>query len=394
MVSAETTRVMAALGGKARFVGGCVRNMLLWLEVGDIDIATPHTPDQVMEKMTAAGIKVVPTGIEHGTVTAIVNKKPYEITTLRRDVETDGRRAVVSFTDNWREDALRRDFTMNTLLADPEGNIYDPTGEGVKDLEARCVRFVGDPATRIAEDHLRILRFFRFHALYGHGVPDGAGLKACRAAADKIRSLSRERITQEFFKILSVDSPSDVLKIMFENNILREFLFPEYQKNLFKHLCEFQNRYGLAFVSSRLFAVAGFSQVNVFELDKLLLIPNVFKKDIHAISEILKLPDLVEDQAVRVAVYKFGRVPTAQALMIELAEDRVMNGYAPQALKIIQKWEIPDLPVTGHDLMKAGIKEGPELGRTLAAIEDWWIEGGFKASKLDCLKKQEVLSKT
>jgi poly(A) polymerase len=152
-------------------------------------------------------------------------KKPYEITTLRKDIETDGRRAVVSFTEDWREDAQRRDFTINTLLADPQGNIYDPTGEGLKDMEARRVRFVGDPATRIREDYLRILRFFRFHATYGKGAPDKDGLKACRAAADKIPNLSKERITQEFMKILSVDNPVDILSVMFDNSILTEFQF-------------------------------------------------------------------------------------------------------------------------------------------------------------------------
>lgn len=386
MVSRETKRVMHVLGkGNALFVGGCVRNMLLDLEVGDVDIATTLNPKVVTEKLELAGIKVVPTGIDHGTVTAVIEKKSYEITTLRKDIETDGRRAVVSFTTDWREDAERRDFTMNTLLADPEGNVYDPTGEGLKDLEDRKVRFVGDAKTRIEEDHLRILRFFRFHALYGKGKPDEKALKACAAAADKIKTLSKERITQEFFKILSVGNPVDILSVIFDNNILHEFLFPEYKPDTLKHLCEFQNRFGLAFVSPRLFTLAGLRQDNIEKMEKLLLIPKVFKRDIEAISEILKLPDLSTDFMVKVAVYKHGRTSTAQALMIEVARDQVMNGFVPKALQVIQKWDIPTFPVDGNDLMKAGIPKGPELGKKLSELEEWWINKEFKPSKKECL---------
>jgi poly(A) polymerase len=386
MVSRETSRVMNALGaGKALFVGGCVRNMLLGEDVVDVDIASQWTPQEATEKLTQAGIRVVPTGIDHGTVTAIVDKKPYEITTLRRDIETDGRRAVVSFTEDWREDAQRRDFTMNTLLADPQGNIYDPTGEGLKDLEARRVRFVGDPATRIREDYLRILRFFRFHAQYGKGAPDAEGLKACKVAADEIPTLSKERITQEFLKILSVDNPVDILSVIFDNTVLTQFLFPEYQPDLLKHLCEFQNRFGIAFVSPRLYVLSGLSHDNIKRMERLLLIPKVFKRDIEAISEILKLPDLGKDQAVKVAVYKHGRTSTAQALIIEVAQDRVMNGYINKALEIIQKWDIPTFPVDGNDLMKAGIEKGPALGAALSKLEDWWIEQEFKPDRKTCL---------
>ncbi len=389
MVSRETTAVMSALWEKdqvtALFVGGCVRNMLLEEEVGDIDIATIWKPDQVIEKLTRAGIKSVPTGIDHGTVTAVIGKKAYEITTLRKDIETDGRRAVVGFTDDWHEDAERRDFTMNTLLADQQGNVYDPTGEGLKDLEARRVKFVGDAATRIKEDYLRALRFFRFHASYGKGAPDKVALAACKAAADKIPNLSRERITQEFFKILTVGNPVDILSVIFDNKILTEFLFPEYQPDLLKHLCEFQNRFGLAFLSPRLYVLSGLSHDNIKRMERLLLIPKVFKRDIEAISEIMKLPDLDKDLAVKVAVYKHGRTSTAQALIIEVAQDRVMNGYINKALEIIKKWDIPTFPLNGNDLMKAGIEAGPSLGEALEKIEQWWIDNDFKPGRKECL---------
>lgn len=388
MTAPDTAAVIKALGAdKARFVGGCVRNMLLGLPVGDIDIATLHEPLAVMKILEKAGIKAVPTGIDHGTVTAVINKKHFEITTLRRDVETDGRRAVVAFTTDWKEDAQRRDFTINTLLADEQGNIYDPTSKGLKDIEARKVRFVSDPDERIAEDYLRILRFFRFYALYGKGKPDAAALKACAKAAKKISTLSKERITQEFFKILSVDNPADILGIMFENKVLKEFSFPSYDAKFFKHTCEFQNRYHLAFIAARLFCVAGLKPANFKKMEKLLLVPKVFKKDIEALDGVLALPDLDNDHAVRVSVYKFGRTVTAQALMIELAQNRVTNGYAPKALKIIQKWDIPQLPIDGNDLMKAGIKKGPELGRALDKIESWWISQDFTPDKKECLKQ-------
>jgi poly(A) polymerase len=379
MRSAESKAVMSALGeGNALFVGGCVRNVLLDEVVEDIDIATKLVPQDVMKRLEATAVKVVPTGIEHGTVTAVVEGKLFEITTLRKDVETDGRRAVVAFSEDWTEDARRRDFTMNALLMDMEGKVFDPLGCGLKDLQAHRVVFVGDPAERIAEDHLRILRYFRFHALYGQGEMDEAALGACRAAADKIPALSKERITQEFFKILSVDAPALVLQTMFENNILKEFFSPEYNPELLTQLCTFQKNYGLGFLASRLLVLAGFAEKNLKVLDEFLLIPRVFKKDIENLIQVLALPDLGEDHAVKVAIYKFGRVPTAQALMIELAQDRVMNGYAPKALDIIQNWDIPNFAVTGEDLIKKGIPQGPELGQELQRLEEEWIEHGFE----------------
>ena len=199
---------------QALFVGGSVRNWLLKQSVEDIDIATKLVPKEVVEKLKAGNIKVIPTGIDHGTVTAVIEGKHFEITTLRHDVETDGRHAKVGFTQSWLEDAKRRDFTMNTLLADIEGNIYDPLGCGVEDAKAGHVVFVGDASVRIKEDYLRILRFFRFHAYYGRGDMDVAALEACRGAADNISTLSRERITQELLKILSVEDPTEILSVM------------------------------------------------------------------------------------------------------------------------------------------------------------------------------------
>ena len=217
--------MIAALGkGHARFVGGAVRDTLLGLEVSDIDIATDHPPEAAMKRLRAAGITVVPTGIKHGTVTAVLPDGPIEVTTLRRDVETHGRHATVAFTDDWQEDASRRDFTINALYADPaSGAVYDPF-DGLDDLAARRVRFIGDPIARIAEDHLRILRYFRFHARFGGVEMDAAALEACAERANDLMALSRERIADEMTKLLPTQRAPEVLAVMVERGILRAVL--------------------------------------------------------------------------------------------------------------------------------------------------------------------------
>src|SRR5579862_7309671 len=228
-----TRAVIAALeaaGGEgcARFVGGCVRNALLRAPVSDIDIATTLTPDVVIKALAEARLKSVPTGIEHGTVTAIAQGRPFEVTTLRRDVETDGRRAVVAFTTDWAEDAQRRDFRLNALYADPAGQLYDPTGGGLADIRAGRIVFVGDAATRIREDALRILRFFRFQAWYGRTEPDAAGLAACAALRDRISHLSAERVSAELLKLLAAEDPRGVVRLMAQSGVLAVVL-PEVQ---------------------------------------------------------------------------------------------------------------------------------------------------------------------
>ena len=220
-------RLLKALGaddGLTRYVGGAVRDDLLKLPVNDFDLATRIRPDEVVERLEAAGIKAVPTGIDHGTVTAVSDGQPFEVTSLRRDVSTDGRRATVAFTDDWREDAARRDFTINALSADPvTGEIFDYFG-GLDDLEARRVRFIGEPLERIAEDHLRILRLFRFHARFGAGEPDPAALAACTERANDLMALSRERIADELLKLLGLPDPAPTVAVMLERAILKPVL--------------------------------------------------------------------------------------------------------------------------------------------------------------------------
>ena len=211
--------VIAALNGQVRLVGGVVRDTLAGVATKDIDLATPLGPEAVIAALKAAGLKAVPTGLAHGTVTAVAEGRPFEITTLRRDVATDGRHAEVAFTDDWREDAARRDFTINALYADPvTGEVFDYFG-GLADLEAGIVRFIGAPLQRIAEDHLRILRFFRFHARFGSGGPDAASLSACQTRANDLMALSRERIAMELLALLALPNPAPTLALMIESGI-------------------------------------------------------------------------------------------------------------------------------------------------------------------------------
>ncbi len=364
---------------QALFVGGCVRNTLLNKPVEDIDIATPLRPDDVSTILKKEeGIKVIPTGLDHGTLTVVMDDQKYEITTLRHDKITDGRRAQVGYTTSWEEDAQRRDFTINTLLMDINGNVFDPLGDGILDLDRKIVRFVGEPAKRIAEDHLRILRFFRFSALYSNSY-DAPGLAACKKAAAKIKKLSKERITQEFFKIIASDKPHEVLKVMFAHNVLKSFDLKQDNPDLLEHFCAFQSRYNLKALSSRLFVAANLDFENIKKMEELILFPKIFLRDMKAIKGSLTLPDLSCDHAVKVSIYKYGRAITAQVLMIELAQDRVMNHYASRALDLIQNWDIPTFPISGIDLIKQGTPQGPELGAELERLENEWIEKDFKS---------------
>src|SRR3954471_3609194 len=220
-------KLLGALGadaGETRYVGGCVRDTLLGLEVNDVDLATRLTPETVIARLGKAGIKAVPTGLAHGTITAVIGGAPVEVTSLRRDVATDGRHAIIAYTEDWREDAARRDFTINALLADPKtGELFDYF-RGQQDLEAHRVRFIGEPLSRIAEDHLRILRFFRFHARFGAGAPDAAALEACAARAGDLMALSRERIADELLKLLALPDPAPTVALMVARSILAPVL--------------------------------------------------------------------------------------------------------------------------------------------------------------------------
>lgn len=389
MTAPESQAVFAALqdvpvrdGGAPQilFVGGCVRNELLGAPVRDADLATTHTPEDVSRRLTKAGIKVVPTGIDHGTVTAVVDGQPFEITTLRKDVETDGRRAVVAFTDDWAEDAQRRDFTMNTLLADLDGNIYDPLRTGIKDLEDRKVVFVGEASGRIAEDYLRILRFFRFHAFYGAGAPDDAALLACRAAADKIATLSRERITQEFLQIIACDRAGEMLALMFDNKVLADIAHPDFDLSAFNALAGLQKRAGLESLLARVAVLCAGHIGHLDVIRKYLIFSKAQDRILQALFEAVNAP-----MGIKERLYRFGREIGAQSILLLAAERGAKIG--DEDLALLRDWEIPLYPLTGKDLSALGMAQGPDMGRILSAVEEWWIEWDFQPGLEDCLDR-------
>ncbi len=375
MTDYRTVKVMQTLGAyeippQAMFVGGCVRNALMDVPVSDIDIATTHHPLQVIERLSAHGIRYVPTGLEHGTVTAIVDEAVFEITTLRKDIETNGRHAVISFTDKWEEDALRRDFTINTLLATPDGMVFDPTGRGLSDLDDRRVVFVGNASERIAEDYLRILRFYRFNARYGIGAPDVDAITACRDNAGKITELSRERVTQEFLKIIQLNTAPAALSLMFENGILPA-IGQNYNRAVMERLCEFQTRHDVhdEFARTALLLMEGAPQEGTFSFS------NAQKKHMQDVRNALSCLTSVSRKKIRESVYRFGNAATLQGYFIRLA----LRDDLPDLdlLDIARYWQAPSFPIGGADLMAQGILPGPALGQKLQELEEKWIAKDF-----------------
>lgn len=367
-----TVRVMEALeaaGGAdcARFVGGCVRNSLVGRPVDDIDIATRLKPEQTLAALKAGGVKAVPTGLAHGTVTAVADRRPFEITTLRHDLETDGRHAVVAFTDDWSEDAARRDFRLNALYADRDGRIFDPTGGGVDDaLEGRVV-FVGDPHRRIEEDHLRILRFFRFFAWYGRAAPDAAGLAACAEHAESLSRLSAERVSKEMLKLLAAPDPRPAVVAMRQTGVLDRLIPAVVDLEPFERLVPLSDDAVL-----RLSALLTDDPAEVARIAKTMRLPKAMEYRLAAAAEGPLEP--VAAPALRALVYLKGA---------ETVRDRLLRGQATSgvsaaaALALVEDWIPPRMPVGGRDLARLGVTPGPETGRILKAFEDEWIAADF-----------------
>jgi len=360
-------RLLAALGsseGLTRYVGGAIRDDLLQLPVSDIDLATRIAPEEVIRRLEKAKIKAVPTGIDHGTVTAVSDGHPFEITTLRRDVSTDGRRATVAFTDDWQEDAARRDFTINALSADPEtGELFDYFG-GLADLEQRHIRFIGDPLQRIAEDHLRILRFFRFHARFDAGEPDAAALEACTTRANDLMGLSRERIADELLKLLAVANPTPTVAIMLDRAILKPVL-PEISSERIEDLKRLIGAETAAAIEPdplrRLAALLPRDTTIAEDVAARLRLSNKAKKRLACAAGAIEGPPLA-------VAYRLG---------IECAVDRLLlAGRAGEAAEVAA-WHAPRLPIRGGQLIKRGLAEGPLVAKTLRRIEDDWVNSGF-----------------
>ena len=356
-------RALGAAAGETRFVGGCVRDTLLGIEVSDVDLATRILPEKVTQKLKAAGIKAVPTGIAHGTVTAVINGRPVEVTTLRRDVATDGRRATIAYTGDWREDAARRDFTINALSADPaSGEVFDYFG-GLADLKARCVRFIGDPLTRIAEDHLRILRFFRFHARFGAGDPHPEGLEACASRANDLMALSRERIADELLNLLGLPDPTATARLMIARGIFKPVL-PEVQgADRLGALVAAERSTGVAPEAVRRLAalLPPDPEVAASVEERLRLSKRLAKRLVAAADARLDEPELLH--------YEIGA---------EEAVDRfLLAGRTDVDLTALQARPRPRLPVGGGDLIAMGLEAGPVVARTMQAVEREWARSGF-----------------
>lgn len=376
LTAPATVQVMDALeaaGGPdcARFVGGCVRNSLMDQPVDDIDIATRLHPEAVVAAIEAAGLRAVPTGIEHGTVTAVAGGVGFEITTLRRDVATDGRNATVAFTDDWCDDAGRRDFRLNALYADRAGNIFDPTGQGLADALAGRVVFVGAPERRIEEDYLRILRFFRFYAWYGRGWPSAAAVEACAALATGMTRLSAERVSKELLKLLAAPDPATAVRTMGGAGVLAQVLPEAHTLEVFLPMVVLTPDPTL-----RLSALLPPDPETVDAAGRRLRLPNAMRARLVLAAGPAVSLDMTDKEA-RGHIYRLGP---------QTFHDRVMRAraMAPEAgvhlLALAEQWTPPRLPVGGRELAKLGVEPGPETGRLLKAFEDSWIADDFPAT--------------
>jgi poly(A) polymerase len=376
----EVMKALTAAGGEVRVAGGAVRNALLGVAVADVDIATTHLPDDVMRICKAAGFGVHPTGLAHGTITIVNHGVPFEVTTLRRDVATDGRRAVVSFTTDFAKDAQRRDFTMNAMYCDIDGKLFDFTN-GYEDIVKRRVKFVGDASQRIREDYLRILRFFRFQARYGSPRVNVVALDACTRLRAGLKKLSAERVRSELLKILEAPQAVRVLKVMSERGILNVIL---------PHTDEWR-------VMSRL-PVDGI--LRLFVLAKT---PGTLQEPLRLSNpEAARLLQLADAPSVsprllpteqRRMLYQLGATTYQDAVRLTWARSKAGMDDAQwiELLGLPQKWSPPRFPVTGADLKTIGMAPGPAMGHMLTALEDWWLASDFKPDKDQLLEQAKIM---
>jgi poly(A) polymerase len=386
-------RVLAALardGRPARFVGGAVRDTVLGRAVTDVDVATPLPPEEAARTLEAAGIKVVPTGIDHGTITAVTDERHVEITTLRRDVETFGRHARVAYTDDWAADAARRDFTFNALFADADGTLYDPTGQGLADLDAGRVRFIGDAATRIAEDYLRVLRFFRFHAHYGRGAPDAAALAACAAAAAQLDALSPERIWAELARLLGARDPVPMIALMAAHGILAHALPVAGDVGALDRLVAVERGATPPSWSDPLARLAALIAVPE-AVDATAQRLRLSNADARTLAAILGAAAIVEQPACRL-VRLFGRAAALDGALLAAA-----RGLAPARAAAIrhavESWIETPLPISGADVLALGIAPGPAVGALLGTVAAWWEDQDCRADRAACLAKLQALAR-
>jgi tRNA nucleotidyltransferase/poly(A) polymerase len=380
-------RVLAMLnagGEEARVVGGAARNALMGMPLNDVDIATTAPPEEVVRRAEAAGLRAVPTGIDHGTVTLVADGTPFEVTTLRQDVETFGRKAKVAFGRDWKADAERRDFTMNALSITADGVIHDYVG-GLADLESRRVRFIGDPARRIAEDYLRILRFFRFQASYAHGGPDPAGLHACILAREGLRGLSRERVRAELMKLLTAPFAVETVTVMAESGFMPMLLGGIALTGSFASMARVEAASGVAPDAVRRLAALGV----------------LVTEDAERLREKLRLFNTEHDRLVSIADRWWRLSPSLdeaglRSLLYRLRPDRYLDralvawSRAPHSISdpawrhiatLPSRWTAPQFPLKSADFVARGVPKGPALGAAMRAAEEAWIEEGFPQDK-------------
>jgi poly(A) polymerase len=394
----ETQTLLAALdaarAGGSRFVGGCARNTLLGREVDDIDIATQLTPDRVTEIATKAGFAAHPTGIEHGTVTVVVNHQPFEVTTLRRDVSTDGRRATIAFTESWEEDAARRDFRINALYADASGAIHDPTGGGLDDARAGRVIFIGDAHQRIKEDYLRILRFFRFNAWYAKTPIDPQGLAACADLVAGLDQLSVERIWKEAKKMLGAPDPRAAWEGMKAIEVAARALPELSNEKRLDALVTLEADLMLPVDAMTRVAAALADQESAKALARRLKLSNEERdRLVAALGDEVKLTSFMSLREMRRAIYKLGNQAFCDRVMLALAG---VGGEKAQQWRALvthgRMWTPPKLPLSGDEVMAAGVPAGPKVGVVLREVEDWWIDADFPDDKLSVIERLKAVA--
>lgn len=401
MTAPETRAVIAALtdrGADVRFVGGCVRDAVLKRPIKDIDIATPDPPAAVIALLEAAGIKVIPTGLAHGTVTAMIGEAKFEITTLRLDLATDGRRAKVAFTDNWIADAARRDFTFNALSCTPAGDIYDPF-DGLADLGDGVVRFVGIPRERIEEDYLRLLRFFRMYATYGQPPPEAEALAACRQLAPGIAKLSGERVRDEMFRILLAPNAADTAVLMHDSRVLEHVVPPPTDIGRLRMMTWLDSTaLKLESVSPdalrRLAALLATDAEGTAALAARLRLSRREAERLAAlVRPAFELTPEAGHAALHRAVYHAGAETARDWVLMAWAGELALaprhgggrNAAWAAMLETAADWPAPAFPLRGGDAAALGVAPGPRLGELLKAVEGWWEAGDFMADRDACL---------
>lgn len=395
LTSGPAAQVLALLndgGEEARVVGGAVRNALLGVAVGEIDIATTALPEEVVRRADANGIKCVPTGIDHGTVTLIVDGQPFEVTTLREDVETFGRKAKVAFGRDWRRDAERRDFTINALSVDADGTLHDEVG-GLADIAARRVRFIGDPDRRIGEDYLRILRFFRFHAAYGEGGIDRDGYLACIRGREGLSDLSAERIRSELLKLLVAQRAHEAIVAMIDGGLLLRILGGVSYPATLEKMIAIERARGLApHPMLRLGALAVAVTEDARRLGARLRLTNGETKALDSMGHRWwRLAGMDEDTARR-RLYRLGEARFHDRVMLAWARSGQGPGdsYWRALIALPERWQAPAFPIRAADFIARGFGEGPALGHVLSLAEDAWLAAGFplEQAALDAIADQ------